>query len=304
MPCASASATAPARAALAGNPSDGYGGATLAVALGNYAAEVEVTAGGPPGIHPPCRLIEATLSRFERMHDGRVGPVRIRWRTNVPREVGLGGSSAIVTAALRALCRLCGVVLGADALAETALAVEVEELGIAAGLQDRVAQSYGGLTFMDFSRGAATPYVALDPGLLPELFVAFRPDARAGSGGVHADLRQRFLAGDPAVVAGMSELAGLASEAHDALIDGDVEAFAGCLDGSFDVRRRMIPLDPRHVAMIDRARRAGAAANYTGSGGAIVGVWGRNPEAVRAALRGVGARCVRAQVAQPPLCRR
>ena len=33
-----------------------------------------------------------------------------------------------------------------------ALSVEREELGIAAGLQDRVVQAYQGLVFMDFSR--------------------------------------------------------------------------------------------------------------------------------------------------------
>ena len=44
------------------------------------------------------------------------------------------------------------------------------------------------------------------------------------------------------------------------------------MDRSFDLRARMMPLDSRHVAMIDCARGAGAAANYTGSGGAIVAV--------------------------------
>ena len=34
----------------------------------------------------------------------------------------------------------------------------------------------------------------------------------------------------------------------------------------------MLTLDPRHVEMIECARAAGAAANYAGSGGAIVAV--------------------------------
>jgi hypothetical protein len=33
----------------------------------------------------------------------------------------------------------------------------------------------------------------------------------------------------------------------------------------------MLTLDERHVAMIELARTLGASANYTGSGGAIVG---------------------------------
>ncbi len=296
-----ASGTAAARAALAGNPSDGYGGATLAVALGNYAAEVQVATADRPTVHPPSRLVDAAVRRFDRQHAPGAEPVRIRWRTTIPREVGLGGSSAIVAATLMALGRLHRVELARAVLAETALAVEVEELGIAAGLQDRVAQAYGGLTFMDFAPAGARPrYVALDPELLPELFVALRPDAGAVSDGVHADLRRRFDRGDPAVRSEMSVLAGLARAARDALVAGDRVAFARCLDGSFDARRRMLALDSRHVAMITAARSAGAAANYTGSGGAIVGVWGPRPDAVRAALRAAGARCLRVHVAQPP----
>jgi hypothetical protein len=44
-----ASASAPARAALAGNPSDGYGGRTLALALPELEARVEVVAAD--GLH-------------------------------------------------------------------------------------------------------------------------------------------------------------------------------------------------------------------------------------------------------------
>ncbi len=38
-----ATASAPPRVALAGNPSDGYGGRTLSLAIANYSARVEVS---------------------------------------------------------------------------------------------------------------------------------------------------------------------------------------------------------------------------------------------------------------------
>jgi hypothetical protein len=56
------------------------------------------------------------------------------------------------------------------------LDIEKEELGIAAGLQDRVIQTYGGIVHMDFtklqtdSRGVYTP---LDAALLPELYLLY-----------------------------------------------------------------------------------------------------------------------------------
>jgi GHMP kinases C terminal len=70
----------------------------------------------------------------------------------------------------------------------------------------------------------------------------------------------------------VAELVGVARRALDALRSRDHAAFAAAVDRSFDLRATILELDPRHVALIDCARREGAAANYTGSGGAIVAV--------------------------------
>jgi glucuronokinase len=269
--------SAPARAALAGNPSDGYGGAVLAVALPEFCAEV--VAGSPDSGPPPCgpgsELVAATVERFARDTGADAG-CRVDWRTAVPRGVGLGGSSAIVIAALRALCELHHVSLRPDQLAGLALAIETEELGIAAGLQDRVAQAYGGLTFMDFAPAGPGSghgcYEQLDPALLPPLVVCWREDSASDSGPTHSDLRSRFARGDRLVRDGLAAAAAAAHDAHAALRAGDHAAFARAVDATFEARRRMLPLDPRHVEMIAAARATGAAANYTGSGGAIVAV--------------------------------
>jgi len=263
-----ARASAFARAALAGNPSDGYGGATLAVVVRDFVAEVEATPEPDPFVAPENALVHATVRRFQRELAPQASPVAVRLRTSIPMAVGLGGSSAIVIATVRALCEIHGVELRRDELASFALAVETEELGIAAGLQDRVAQAYGGLTFMDFQAGLYEP---LDPALLPPMFLAWNVEAAGPSGVTHSGLRARFERAEPAVLAAISELADLARTARAALLDGDAQVFARCLDGSFDARRRMLTLDERHVAMVDLARAHGASANYTGSGGAIVG---------------------------------
>ena len=79
-----------------------------------------------------------------------------------------------------------------------------------------------------------------------------------------------------------------------ALVDGDRREFARCVDASFDARAELMALDPRHVEMIETARAAGASANYTGSGGAIVAVCEdvEHQVAVERALRSVGCRTV------------
>lgn len=59
--------------------------------------------------------------------------------------------------------------------------IEKVELGISAGLQDRVIQTYGGVVHMDFSPQAnpVFPYTPLDASLLPELYLAY--DMHAGT---------------------------------------------------------------------------------------------------------------------------
>ena len=273
-----ASASCLARSGLVGHPSDGYGGATLAVALHNFAAHVDAEPAAALDIAPACDgqwpeggrpLIAAAVARFAREHPGFDPRVAIRYRSTIPRRLGLGGSSALVIATLRALAELAGAPIPATRLPPLALAVETEELGIAAGLQDRVVQAYGGLVFMDF---AADDYEPLPCGLLPALFVAWRPDAGTCSGSAHAGVRERFERGDRAIMAAMATLGQLAHDARAALEANDHDAFGAALDAGHDVRARIFDLDPRHTELIDAARALGLPATYTGSGGAIAGI--------------------------------
>jgi len=257
--------TAPARAALAGNPSDRYGGAVLAMTLPQLMATVTATDAPPDPREPP--LLRAARARFAAadLRSARDEPA-LAAETTIPREVGLAGSSAIVTAALRALCAWHEVELEPLALARMALEAENYELGSDAGPQDRVAQAVGGVVFMDFS-GVDWRAEALDVAL-PPLYVAWLRDAAAPSSDWHAALARRS---PTALREPMAELAVLARDAREALEMGDHEDFGRCLDGSLDVRERLGPLDPRHLGLAHTARACGATANFTGSGGAIVG---------------------------------
>ena len=44
------------------------------------------------------------------------------------------------------------------------------------------------------------------------------------------------------------------------------------MNRNFELRSRLVELEPAHERMIELARELGAGANYAGSGGAIVGV--------------------------------
>lgn len=71
--------------------------------------------------------------------------------------MGLSGSSAIIVATFRSLLRCYNLSIDdlnieKERFPEVILNIEKEELGISAGLQDRVIQTYGGLVHMDFTR--------------------------------------------------------------------------------------------------------------------------------------------------------
>src|ERR1700727_331119 len=98
---------ASARAALAGNPSDGYGGAVLALALPARRATARAWRSEAAAGDPPAELVTATVARCT----AELGPAAravtsVAWDTSIPRAVGLGGSSAIVVATLPPLCGL------------------------------------------------------------------------------------------------------------------------------------------------------------------------------------------------------
>src|SRR6187431_2416393 len=175
-------AHAHARAGLVGNPSDGYFGKTISFIIRNFRATVRLwesphfeimpTHGDLAvfasvneflrdqklhGYYGGLRLIKAAIKRFHdycRQNDIDLDDrsFTVSFETNIPRLVGLSGSSAIVMAMLRALMRFYEVDIPLHWLPTLALAVEKEELGISAGLQDRVIQTYEGVVYMDFDR--------------------------------------------------------------------------------------------------------------------------------------------------------
>jgi glucuronokinase len=192
--------------------------------------------------------------------------------------VGLAGSSAIITSTFRALMAFYDVQIPPEIMPNWVLATEVEELHIRAGLQDRVAQCYDGLVYMDFAkelldRDRHGKYEPLDTALLPNLYVAYRVALAEVSDVVHSNLRERWERGDKDIVNAMRGFAELAERGRECLLQGRHDEFAKVMNANFDLRRSIIHISADNIKMVETARACGASAKFAGSGGAIVGVY-------------------------------
>jgi len=228
-------------------------------------------------------LVKATVRKFAdycAKHETKLHKrnFSLRYDSTIPRQVGMAGSSAIITATLRALMQFYNVTIPRETQPNLVLAVEREELGIAGGLQDRVCQVYETLVYMNFDRALIESrgygiYEPLDPALLPPLFMAYDASLSEPSGIVHSNIRQRWDAGEVKVHKAMENLASYAEQGAAALKAGDHRRFSELIDLNFEVRRGILSLDPRHLAMVELARKHGASAHYAGSGGSIIGAY-------------------------------
>lgn len=296
------------RVGLIGNPSDGYFGKTISFTFGNFCAEVVLFESPELEIHPSekdgscftslcdlvhdvrlhgyyggIRLLKATVKRFYdycdenqiELHDKNF---TIRYSSDIPHGLGLAGSSAIITACLRALMSFYGVSIPKFTQANLILSAEKDELHIMAGLQDRVVQVYQGLVYMDFdkklmeTRGYGK-YENLDVKLLPKLYVAYTANLGEPTEIFHNNIRDRFDRGEKAVVDAMKYWANLTDKFRKSIENGAVEKASEFIDANFNRRSKLYRMSFDNMLMVKTARTAGASAKFTGSGGAIVGAY-------------------------------
>ncbi|MDO9103655.1 MAG: GHMP kinase [Methylovulum sp.] len=325
------------RAALVGNPSDGYFGKTIALVFGNFRAELSLWE-SPMLEILPCDIdkpVFASMAQLvEHIHNhGYYGGIRLlkaaikcffeyctaaaipldhrnftlRYDTTIPQRLGLAGSSAIITACMRGLMQFYGVAIPKPQLANLILSVEKDELQIGAGLQDRVAQVYQGLVYMDFDRAIMGKqgygnYVPLDIGLLPKLYIAYRTDLAEGSETTHNDLSERYQCGDVDVHEAMAQCAGLAVQVKALLEAGNGTEIAGLINRNFDLRKTVLRISPGNLHMVEAARSVGASANFTGSGGAIIGTYTDDAmyECLATTLSTIGVNIIKPEIV--PMC--
>lgn len=321
------------RAALIGNPSDGYFGKTIAFVFKDFEASISLEESEYLEILPQerdrtifknledlvddikdfgyyggLRLIKASLKKFSHhCIENQIAIAsknfKIAYHSTIPNRLGLAGSSAIITACMKALMEFYQVSIPKAMLANLILSVETEELNISAGLQDRVAQSFEEPVFMDFDKKIMKKqgyghYETFEATLLFNLYIAFRKDLSEGSEVVHDDLKARFEKGDSKVLAAMQKFAALTVQAKLAIENNNLAKLSDLMNQNFDLRASICNISTNNGKMIAAARSAGASAKFTGSGGAIIGIYENENmfEALKMKMKEIGAELIKPNI--------
>ena len=260
------------------------------------------------GYYGGIRLLKAVTKRFFEycQTHGITLPKRnftVEYRINIPRLVGLSGSSAICSAMLKALMKFYEVTIPLEYQPTICLEAEREELRINCGFQDRVIQIYNGLVFMDFAKSFVESHnygkyerLNAETSKRLNLYIAYDATRAEESGEAHKEVKRLFEAKNADVLAAMSEFADIAQQGRDLLCSPSTSPsalsakLASLINANFDLRDRIFHVAEENRRMVMTARAAGASAKFAGSGGAIVGTYEDDAqfERLKASLAKIG----------------
>ncbi len=214
-------------------------------------------------------LPRAVLNHFN-IHEG----LSMFLAAQVPPGTGLGSSSTVTVAVIKALGSLLGLGLSKHETAELASFIEIEKLGMPIGKQDQYAAAFGGVNALTFAsdRVVVEPLPLrnetieqLERGLLLFYTGAARESAR-----VLAEQNRSTLANDVNVVSSLHTLKGMAADVRRCLLRGDIDAFGEILHAGWEHKKRLASgiTNARIDEWYGIAREHGAlGGKITGAGG-------------------------------------
>jgi D-glycero-alpha-D-manno-heptose-7-phosphate kinase len=288
-------ARAPVRISLAGGGTDleayygNHGGFVVSATINRYfyvflsanpAGSVQVTSSDYRTFsrHVPGEelLWDSTLSlpRAILEHFNVRAGVSLFLASEVPPGTGLGSSSAVAVAIIKALSVSLGMMLAPAEIAELACSIEIEKLGQPIGKQDQYAAAFGGLNAITFTRQAVTVEpLQLQPETRRQLersiLLFFVGSARTSSD-ILSKQKEASAQGRPEVIESLHAIKQAAVEVRSCLERGDLVHFAELLDLNWQKKKCLAP--GITTAAIDQAY--GLARANGALGGKITGAGG------------------------------
>ena len=293
---------APLRLGLAGGGTDvspycdEFGGAILNATIGYYAyasiepldasvvqivsadqnQAVEFPSAGGPSFDGNLDLLKHVHSfAAHKFNSGRPLSLRLTTHVDVPAGSGLGGSSTLVVAALKAYAEWLSYPIDDYELAQSAYVIEREQAGLQGGRQDQYAAAFGGFNFMEFSRNNR---VLVNPLRVKEQVVSeleasillFYTGASRASSEIIAEQSRNVETGNTIAVEAMHQIKQEALCMKESLLRGDFPLLHEVLRSSWEAKKRMASqiVNEKIEAIYAKALEAGAhCARISGAGG-------------------------------------
>jgi D-glycero-alpha-D-manno-heptose-7-phosphate kinase len=240
---------------------------------------------------PRAALISRAVDHFN------ITGIRIVTRTDAPRGSGLGGSSALAVALVRALSEIVEAPVEGDELIALVRDLETRLLGLPAGIQDYYPPVYGGLSALHLTPGKVSRHpIGYSIADLSRHMIIHYSDVSHFSGTNNWEIYRRQIEGDKEVHDGLETIAQLSLQMERALEARDIAEAGRVLLKEWEARKKLIKgiSTPEIDKAIDAAMKNGAwGAKVCGAGGGgcivMLGPPDRR-EAILAALRKVPGR--------------
>jgi galactokinase/mevalonate kinase-like predicted kinase len=310
--------SAPGRAGIIGNPTDMYGGSVLSCSV-DMRARVTITPAktltlvtngqecrisGREDLRPRKDLFDLPRAILDYMRLPRLA-CRVEYTSDIPLRSGMAGSTALVVAMLKGLLAWQDKFPNPYRLAEMARYIELNHLKVVCGYQDAYMCTFGGLNYMDFRgkqfyREAEAELMATIEPLAPYVeqlpFVLGFTGVQHSSGAVHRPIRERWLEGEPEVVAGYERITEIARMSKKALLLEDWALLAQLMNENHAIQRELGGSGQSNERLIAAALEAGAwGAKLAGAGdgGTIIALWLEDDtSALEEALKQAGASAI------------
>jgi D-glycero-alpha-D-manno-heptose-7-phosphate kinase len=208
-------------------------------------------------------------------HDCKPLSLRLATHADAPPGSGLGTSSTLVVAIIKAFQEYLSLPLGEYEVAHLAFEVERLDMGLSGGRQDQYAATFGGFNFMEFY---ADDRVIVNPlrvknWIISELeasLVLYFSGASRSSAKIIDDQTRNVSKGSGAALDAMFALKTEAIRMKEALLRGDFTGMTQALNDGWERKKQLSGsiTKPAIDAVIIEARAAGAkAAKVSGAGG-------------------------------------
>jgi len=234
---------------------------------------LEYSAHDIPEMDGRLDLVKAVIARIADQLGERRG-VDVFLRSWAPAGSGLGGSSSLVVTLIGLLRDFHRLALTDYETARLAWEIERIDLGLAGGLQDQYASTFGGFNFIEFgSDGVLVNPLRVHRDVVLELeenmVLCFTGSTRAGSS-IIEDQTARYESADADALSGLRMQKDLAVEMKAALLQARLNTFGELLDAAWQHKKKMSPMitTPLIDEAYNAAREAGAiGGKVTGAGG-------------------------------------